>query len=128
MEPANVTAVLFVKDLKRAEAFYCGALSMICTASDEHHSIVNSRGFDLIVHQIPKHIADDITIEQPPIRRVDGAIRLNFPVQSIENTRRLARALGGEVDDQPPSWAEPKANDFLGHDTEGNVFKVSQCP
>lgn len=126
MESGSVSAVLFVKDLKKAENFYCGALSMSCRNSDEHHSILNCRGFDLIVHQIPKHIADEITIDDPPARRVEGAIRLNFAVQSIPDTRRLARSLGGDVDDAPPSWAAADANVFLGCDTEGNVFKVSQ--
>ena len=93
LESANVSAVLFVKDLKRAENFYCGALSMSCSDRDERHSILNYRGFNLIVHQIPKHIANDITIYSPPARRVEGAIRLNFPVQSIAHARHRSREL-----------------------------------
>lgn len=127
MEAARVSAVLFVKDLKRMTAFYAQALGMSCTASDEHHSILDCRGFNLVVHQIPQHIADGIVIEQPPHRRVEGALRLNFPVQSIAATRRLANSLGGQVDDAPPAWAEPNANSFLGYDPEGNVFKVSEA-
>jgi predicted enzyme related to lactoylglutathione lyase len=126
MEVASVSAVLFVKDLKKVSAFYAQALGMHCTLSDEHHFVLNCRGFNLIVHQIPRHIADGIVLQQPPHRRVDGALRLNFPVHSISETRRLARSLGGEVDDTPPEWAEPNANVFLGCDPEGNVFKVSQ--
>jgi len=126
MESASVSAVLFVKDLQRLAAFYSQALGMTCTVSDEHHSVLKCRGFSLIVHQIPKQIADAITLQQPPERRVDGALRLNFPVQSIEDTRRAARSLGGEIDDDPPGWAGPKANDFFGYDPEGNVFMVSQ--
>ena len=126
MEAANVSAVLFVKDLKRVAAFYAQALGMGCTHSDEHHVILNCRGFDFIVHQIPPHLADDIEIEQPPRRRAEGALRLSFPVQSIVETRLLARSLGGAVDDTPPAWAAPNANTFLGYDPEGNVFKVSE--
>lgn len=126
MESPTVSAVLFVKDLQRATAFYAGAFNMSCTASDEHHSTLNYRGFNLIVHQIPKHIADEIDIEQPPTRRAESAIRLTFPVQSIEATRRLARALGGDVDEARPPWADTAENVFLGYDPEGNVFKVSQ--
>ena len=126
MEAASVSAVLFVKDLKRVATFYTQALGMSCTLSDEHHFILNCRGFNLIVHQIPKHIADGVVLQQPPHRRVEGALRLNFPVQSIAETRRLARSLGGKLDYTPPEWAEPSANVFLGYDPEGNVFKVSE--
>lgn len=107
-------------------AFYTRALGMSCTFSDERHCVLNCRGFNLIVHQIPQHIADEIVLEQPPHRRLDGAIRLSFPVQNIAETRRLARSLGGQLDDTPPEWAEPNANTFLGCDPEGNVFKVSE--
>lgn len=99
MESSNVSAVLFAKDLQRVAAFYSQALGMACTASDEYHWALDGYGFHLIVHQIPKHIADEITVQQPPERRVWGAIRLNFPVPSIEDSRRAARSLGGEVDD-----------------------------
>jgi predicted enzyme related to lactoylglutathione lyase len=126
METAKVSAVLFAQDLKHVAAFYAQALGMSCTQSDEHHVSLDCRGFNLIVHQIPRHMAGGIAIQQPPRRREDGAIRLNFPVQSVAMTRRLARSLGGEVDDVPPAWAAPGANVFLGHDPEGNVFKVSE--
>ena len=126
MESSTVSAVLFAKNMKRVAAFYAQALGLTCTASDEHHSALNGYGFHLIVHQISQPIADGITIRQPPERRVWGAIRLNFPVQSIEDSRRAAKSLGGVVDDAPPEWADRHANFFLGHDPEGNVFGASQ--
>jgi predicted enzyme related to lactoylglutathione lyase len=126
MEAASVSATLFVKDLKRVSAFYAQALGMSRTHSDEHHHILDCRGFNLIVHQIPPHLLDCVELEQPPHRRADGSVRLNFPVTSISEARRLARSLGGDVDDSPPAWADPNANTFLGHDPEGNVFKLSE--
>lgn len=65
-------------------------------------------------------------IAQPPIRRVWGAIRLDFPVLCIDDSRRLARSLGGEVDEAPPLWADRNTNLFFGHDPEGNQFGISQ--
>lgn len=126
MKSASVSAVLFAKDLKRVADFYSGALEMACEMSDEHHTVLNCRGFNLIVHQIPKHIADEIILEDPPHRRSDGALRLTFPVRSVSEARRLASSLGGQIDDGPPDWADPKANVFLGYDPEGNVFKVNE--
>ncbi len=126
MEPSNVSAVLFAKDLRKVSAFYSGALELKPIFSDEHHTRLNCRGFDLIVHQIPKHIAAGISMQQPPERRIWGALRLNFQVQSIADSRKVARSFGAEVDDAPPEWAEPKANFFLGYDPEGDVFGVEQ--
>ena len=65
-------------------------------------------------------------IAQPPIRRVWGAIRLDFPVSSVGDSRKLARALGGDVDEAPPPWADRNANLFFGYDPEGNQFGVSE--
>ena len=126
MESAGVSAVLFVADLKRVSAFYTQTLGMTCVASDECHFSLDCRGFNLIVHQLPKHIADGTVPAQPPERRVEAAIRLNFPVRDIEEARRVARRLGGQINDVPPEWADPQQKVFLGHDPEGNVFKVSQ--
>src|SRR5262245_56340369 len=116
METSKVRAVLFAKDLQRVAAFYSGALGMERGFSDDDHSILTCQGFELIVHQIPKHIAAGITIEQPPKRRVTGAVRLDFPVQSIDDSRKRARSLGGGIDDSPPAWADRNANFFFGFD------------
>lgn len=124
MEAGQVGAVLFVKDLKRVAAFYQGALGMTCTTSDDHHFALQCSGFTLIVHQIPKHIADGIVIEQPPTRRVWGAIRLDYPVPNLAESRKLAQSLGGGIDEVSP-W-NPNDNFFLGYDPEGNQLGVSE--
>lgn len=126
MEPSVVSAVLFVKDLRKVSAFYSGALRLTPTIGDEHHTRLRGRGFELIVHQIPSHIAEGTSIRHPPERRVWGALRLNFHVQSIDDSRKAARSLGGEIDDASPEWAEPNTRFFLGYDPEGNVFGVEQ--
>ena len=124
MNSSKVNAVLFVKDLQRVADFYLNALDMTCVFSDADHSVLNSSDFELIVHQIPKSIADGITIQQPPVRRTEGAIRLDFPVQSIEECRNKAEIFGGEIDRNPPHWAGPNTNFFFGYDPEGNQFGV----
>jgi hypothetical protein len=126
MAPSSVRAALFVKDLDGVAAFYAGALGMTRVAGDTDHVVLESRGFELVVHQIPKPIADTIVITQPPVRRVWGAVRLDFPVPSLSDARRLARSLGGDIDDAPPPWADPKASFFFGYDPEGNQFGVGE--
>ena len=76
METASVSAVLFAKDLKKVAAFYAQALGMTCTRSDDQHVMLNCRGFELIVHQIPRHLADGIVIQQPPIRRAPASTQV----------------------------------------------------
>ena len=122
---AQVRAVLFVKDLERVAAFYAGALEMTRMSGDKDHVVLDHGGFQLVVHQIPKHIADTIEIKQPPERRMGGAVRLDYAVSSAEDSRRLARTLGGNIDDAPPAWAERSANFYFGYDPEGNQFGVS---
>lgn len=124
MSAAKVSAVLFVKDLPSVATFYVQALGMNDLASDEHHSRLGCRGFELVVQQIPQHIADGIVIEQPPQRRTSGAIRLDFPLRNVPERRRKARELGGGIDDAPPGWADPSAKFFLGYDPEGNQLGV----
>ena len=126
MEAARVRAVLFVKDQDKLTAFYSDVLGMTRRAGDESHSVLERGGFELIVHQIPKPIADGIEIEQPPVRRSGGALRLDYPVESIDDSRKLARSLGGGIDETPPQWADSETNFFLGYDPEGNQFGVSQ--
>jgi catechol 2,3-dioxygenase-like lactoylglutathione lyase family enzyme len=126
MEASSVRAILFVKDLQQVAAFYIGALALTRVSGDVDHVVLECDGFELVVHQIPKPIAETIVVTQPPVRRVWGAIRLDFPVASIAGSRKLARALGGEIDDAPPVWADRSANLFFGHDPEGNQFGVSQ--
>ena len=126
METSSVRAVLFAKDLNRVAAFYSQALGMTRGDSSESHVVLERLGFELIVHQIPKHIAETINIEQPPARRVGGALRLDYPVESIEDSRKLARSLDGGIDAAPPQWADPDTNFFLGYDPEGNQFGVSE--
>ena len=126
MSSTSVSAVLFVKDLRTVATFYATALGMKVVASDEHHSRLDCHGFELVVHQIPQHIAAGITIDRPPERRVSGVIRLDYPVADIEKSRTAARKLGGDIDVAPPGWADANAKFFFGYDPEGNQFGVRQ--
>ena len=126
MESPSVSAVLFVQDLQKVADFYAKALGFTRVYADEHHSRMTCCGFDLIVHRIPRQSVEHVSLEAPPERRVFASIRLNFPVRDVQECRRLARLHGGDVDDEPPAWADPKADVFLGYDPEGNVFKITQ--
>ena len=125
-EASSVRAVMFAKDLRKMAAFYAEALGMTCGNSDEHHAVLERGGFELVVHQIPHHIANGIEIAAPPLRREGGAVRLDYPVENVADSRSLAKSLGGDIDEAPPAWAGSDTNFYLGYDPEGNVFGVSQ--
>lgn len=126
VDTSSIRAVLFAKDLTRMATFYSEVLDMRRESSDGRHAVLERRGFELIVHQIPRQIANRIEIAEPPVRREGGAVRLDYPVESIESSRSLAKSLGGDIDELPPSWAGRGTNFYLGYDPEGNVFGVRQ--
>lgn len=122
----KIRAVLFAKNLPRVANFYCEALGLERSTQDRNYVLLRQNGFELIVHQIPEHIAATFEIADPPTRRASGSLRLDFLVSSVESSRTLAASHGGRIDENPPSMAERGTNFFLGYDPEGNVFGVSE--
>jgi predicted enzyme related to lactoylglutathione lyase len=123
---ADVSAVLFVKDHAKVAKFYHEALGLLRIAGDDEHSILLCGDFELVVHQMPEIYLPGIE-DQLPVRRQKGRIRLDFPVDDIDRVRSTAARLGGQVDELPPAWAPRRDSNFrLGHDPEGNVFKLSE--
>jgi len=119
-----VSAVLFAHDARRLARFYVDVFAAELLAQDEHHAALDVHGFRLVVHQIPSHLNVE-EIRNPPLRREQTAIRLNYPVSDVVKARMAAKSLGGQIDERPPGWAEPQSRFFLGFDPEGNVFGVS---
>lgn len=127
MNIERVRGVLFAKNFERVMAFYVGALGMTRAGGDDDHAVLRHDGFELVVHRIPANVAATIVIADPPVRRAWAALRLDYPVASVEDTRKLARSLGGDVDEQPPPWAG-SVDFFLGYDPEGNQFGLGGRP
>jgi predicted enzyme related to lactoylglutathione lyase len=121
----SVRAVLFAKHLTAVATFYQEVFKVRASQSSATHVVLNFGGFELMVQQIPPHLASDGTLDSPPQRRKRAAIRLNFPLDDIVRARREAARLGGLIDDEPPPWASAEKLFYLGYDSEGNVFGVS---
>ena len=124
MATNTVSAVLFAKDLRKVASFYREVFSARQLRNDADHELLECRGFHLVVHQIPPAFAQSIVVSAPPVRRESTALRLDFPVDDIEQARREAKRLGGQIDERPPSWAVDSSNFYLGYDPEGNVIGV----
>lgn len=120
-------AVLFAKDLSRVAKFYEELLSMAVKHADGRIIVLESAAFQLVVHAIPKEIADTFEITSPPLRREDVPTKLFFPVDSIAETRARAVALGGALNPQNAEWESRGFRACDGHDPEGNVVQFREA-
>jgi predicted enzyme related to lactoylglutathione lyase len=114
--------VLFAKRLGIVSEFYQAVFGARVSGGDAQHAVLDFGGFDLMIHQIPQHLAVAVAVTSPPERREQTAIRLDYPVSDLDRARREAARLGGVIDEVPPPWAGTNTSFFLGHDPEGNVF------
>ncbi len=97
-------------------------MSVISTASD--HILLERDGFRITVVAIAEAIARTITIEDPPVRREDTALKLALRVTDIASARVVAAEHGGVVDSPEREWQFREECMCDGHDPEGNVIQV----
>jgi hypothetical protein len=60
-------AVLYAKDVDRVVAFYSGLVGLKIRRRQRDHIVLESPVFHLVILRIPKHRADSIEIENPPV-------------------------------------------------------------
>jgi catechol 2,3-dioxygenase-like lactoylglutathione lyase family enzyme len=118
--------VLYAKDVDRLAAFYSAVLGVEATARSHDHVVLESRGFQLVVLQIPHDIASTIEIAVPPVRRAKAAVKLVFFVSSIAGVRAAAEALGGVLDSTDKEWSFQGFTVCDGLDPEGNVIQFRE--
>jgi predicted enzyme related to lactoylglutathione lyase len=122
----KLSAVVFAKNVAQVVKFYEGVLSMSIVQADPDRIVLNSEDFQLVIHAIPKEIADTIAIAVPPEIREDTPIKLCLPVSSIAEARAKAAALGGKVRSQDQEWNGPDFRACDGCDPEGNVVQFRE--
>ncbi len=125
---ARLTHVLiFTTDLDRVAAFYAGALGYRREASADDGFVMMraAAGADLALHQVPPHVAAELTLDAPPSWREDTALKLCFAVDDLAAARAAVVAHGGQAK-APWSWA---GTDFCECvDVEGNVLQLVHRP
>ena len=119
-------AVLFAKNLPRVAAFYRELVGMTQTVEESRVIVLESASYQLVIHGIPKKIADSIQISTPPTRRVDLPTKLVFPVHSLAQAREAAVALGGKIDASSNQFTARGFTACDGHDPEGNVVQFRE--
>ena len=120
------SAVIFAKDVDRLAAFYRVVVAMTEAHRDKDHIVLDADTFQLVIHGIPKKIAEQIQITQPPQVREGTPIKVCLPVLSIEQARLHAAELGGQVGAKGKEWEARGFRACDGHDPEGNVFQVRE--
>ena len=122
----RVSAVLYARDMDKLLDFYCAVLGQRCVYRDEYHGVLRCGIFALDIHQLPAHAMADGDVASPPKRRAHAALKLSFPVDSIERARRTATEQGGVVDAPPPRWVVEQQKICDAQDPEGNVFQLRE--
>jgi len=67
---ADNGCVIFAKDVDTMSEFYQSVLNMKPLETSDSHCVLSNGSVELVVHSMPKKIADSISISTPPELRV----------------------------------------------------------
>jgi len=119
-------AVLFAKGLDRIAAFYSAVLGLTEANRDDDHILLESPGFQLVVHRIPGDRATTVDSSLPPVRRATAAFKPVFFVPNIGSVRLLVEANGGVMEPADKEWSFNGVRVCDGLDPEGNVVQFRE--
>jgi hypothetical protein len=98
------STVIFAKEIEHMADFYRIVLGMSEIYSAKDHVVLDGEGFQLVIHGIPKKIAETIKITVSPSVREDIPIKICFPVENIQASRESADSLGGQISPKNDEW------------------------
>lgn len=124
--PINGGATVYAKDLPRVALFYEKACNLQPVQRATDFVVLERDGLQIVVVEIPEHIARTFEIPTPAPRREDTALKLVFVVDSIARARESAQTLGGTVDATEREWEFRGMRVCDGHDPEGNVIQLRE--
>jgi len=123
---ARTGAVLFASGLDRVAAFYSRVLGLREANRDDDHILLESPGFQLVVHRIPAHSAATLQVAEPPTRRATAAIKPVFLVPSFVSVRTKVGAHGGTMEPRDKEWSFHGVPVCDAMDPEGNVIQFRE--
>ena len=106
--------------------FYSAVLGLTEANRDDEHIVLESPGFQLVVHRIPGDRATKVEIAFPPVRRASAAFKPVFFVPSIARVRVVAEAHGGVMEPMEKEWSFNGVTVCDGLDPEGNVIQFRE--
>ena len=116
-------AVLFAKDLNRVATFYSVVLGLTEANHADDHIVLESPGFQLVVHRLTGGGSPAGDITSPPARRATAAFKPVFFVPSIARLREVAETHGGVLEPPDQEWSFNGVTVCDGLDPEGNVIQ-----
>ena len=119
-------AVLFARGLDQVAAFYSNVLDLREANHDADHILLESPGFQLVVHRIPDHSATAMQAEDPPARRAKAAFKPVFFVPSLAKVRTMVSAHGGTMEPRDKEWSFNGVAVCDAVDPEGNVIQFRE--
>jgi catechol 2,3-dioxygenase-like lactoylglutathione lyase family enzyme len=122
--PAPAGLFVYAKTLATMAAFYETLLAMTRVHASDDLVVLQSPDIQLVLHAIPRHIADEIVIDVPPQPREDAALKFFFTVPSLDAARAMAPGLGGAV--MAEAWRGAGFVACNACDPEGNIFQLRE--
>ncbi len=122
--PFRAGTLIYAKDRTLLAPFYRALLSMSTVHATDEIMVLRSPDAELIVHQIPAHIAATFEVESPPVLREEAAIKPYFTVSSLAAAQAIATELGGAL--FGPQWAGPGFRVSNASDPEGNIIQLRE--
>ena len=119
-------AVLFARGLDQVAAFYSKVLGLNEANRDGQHILLESPGFQLVVHRIPDHLATTGENAEPSARRSRAAYKPVFFVHSLASARTTAGAHGGIMEPREKEWSFNGVVVCDAVDPEGNVIQFRE--
>jgi len=118
--------VIFAKDVEAMSAFYQSVLNMTALETSDSHRVLSNGSIELVVHGMPKNIADSISISSPPELRVAIAMKPAFVVDSLEKVRSVCEETNGGLYPESDTWDIRGTKVIDGWDPEGNIIQFKQ--
>jgi hypothetical protein len=119
-------AVIYATNPKLIADFYQNVVGMGVTQITDSFVALESNSFQLVAVQIPERFVKMETIETPPVRRENAAIKPIFYVKSLANAREAAAKFGGALNDTRREWTFEGTTACDGSDPEGNVYQLRE--
>jgi catechol 2,3-dioxygenase-like lactoylglutathione lyase family enzyme len=119
-------AVLFARNLDRVATFYSAVLGLDEVSRAGDHILLESPGFQLVVHRAVSSGSGVDGTAETPIRRATAAFKPVFFVPSISRLRSVAEAHGGVMEPADKEWSFNGATVCDGLDPEGNVVQFRE--
>ena len=122
-----MSCVIFAKDTKCLAAFYQQVLAAEIVESAKSHTVLSSKGVELVVHGIPAAVAKKIHIEEPPAQRITAPVKPVFVIDSLQRVNDVCQELGGGMKSMDLAWDIRGYRVLDGWDPEGNIVQFKEA-